>query len=326
MIRKLWLSCLLAVLGIMLLAVAVSAQVVDTADTVDTADELDGPTVLPVTQPVSVMTPFTLTVLIPGDDGPMTVEVPIMLQLSMSITLGSDLTPTVATTPTIDIVGLDDEADEATEDEADAADATTEDVVESVPVATPAVSPVATTPVATATPLPTVAATPDTLPTSTPVGAAEETEEAAAPADTPVPDEGAEDTGDAATDEAADETADETTGEGEPVTIAPVCPDPRSVISSPGVNQVLSGEVTVTGTAVHENFQYYKIEYAEGADPDNTGEYAFLTDGRIQVSDGALATFDSTEFANGTYTLRLSVVDNTGNFPPPCAVTVVIEN
>lgn len=294
MIRKLWLSSLIAVLGVMLLAAGVFAQAADTTD------ELEGPTVLPVTQPVSVMTPFTLTVLIPGDTGPITVEVPIMLQLSMSVTLGSDLTATVSTTPTIDIVGAD-ETEAMTEDEPEAT---------ATPVATAA---------PTATPVPTVAptATPAALPTSTPAGA---DEEEADPTATPEPEENAdEETADSG-DEAADESGDEA------VTIAPVCPDSRSVITSPGVNEVVSGDVTMTGTAVHETFDYYKIEYAEGADPDNTGEYAFLTDGRVQVSDGELATFDSTELTNGTYTLRLSVVDNTGNFPPPCAVTIVIEN
>lgn len=324
MIRKLWLSCLIAALGVMLLAMGVFAQ---EDDIEGITGELEGPTVLPVTRPVTATTPFTLTVLIPGDDGPITVEVPIMLQLNMSISLGTNLTPTVATTPTVGIVGAGESLTDTEE-------------IETIPVVTEETTP-ATPPTATpiATPIPTVAptATPEALPTSTPITTAEEavdetadetadetgdegtegTEATATPVPTAAPEE---------TEEGDEEGADEGAGEGEGVTIAPVCPDSRSVITSPGVNQVVSGAVSISGTAVHENFQYYKIEYAEGADPDNTAEYAFLTDGRVQVSDGLLATFDSTGFANGTYTLRLSVVDNTGNFPPPCAVTVVIQN
>ncbi|MCC6454878.1 MAG: hypothetical protein IT328_08055 [Caldilineaceae bacterium] len=112
----------------------------------------------------------------------------------------------------------------------------------------------------------------------------------------------------------------------EPVVVAPLCPDPRSVITSPGVNQVLSGTAQILGTATHENFQYYKVEYAQGADIDPNNTFAYLADARVQVIGGLLATFDSSNLSNGAYTIKLTVVDTSGNFPPPCTVTVVIEN
>jgi hypothetical protein len=112
----------------------------------------------------------------------------------------------------------------------------------------------------------------------------------------------------------------------EPLAAAPLCPDPRAAIVAPGVGQSVSGTVNILGTANHENFQYYKVEYAEGenVDPDNT--FSYLADARVQVTGGLLAAFDSTNYTNGPYTLKLTVVDASGNFPPPCTVSIVIAN
>lgn len=106
--------------------------------------------------------------------------------------------------------------------------------------------------------------------------------------------------------------------------VSAVCPDPRAAITSPGVNEVLTGSFDVLGTAEHENFNYYKLEYAQGVDPNT--QFAYLTDVHSPVVDGVLGTFDTTAVDNGLYMLRLTVVDNTGNFPEPCTVTVVVEN
>lgn len=103
---------------------------------------------------------------------------------------------------------------------------------------------------------------------------------------------------------------------------AAACPDPRAVITSPGNGQTISGMVIVSGTANHDHFQYYKIEYA----PAGSEAFNYLNGGNSPVINGVLITFDSTALGNGGWTLRLIVVDNTGNFPPPCQVTVQIQN
>jgi hypothetical protein len=100
------------------------------------------------------------------------------------------------------------------------------------------------------------------------------------------------------------------------------CPDPRSVISSPGNGSAVSGIIAVVGTANHEQFQYYKVEYA----PAGTEGFNYLAGGQSIVNNGALITFDTTALPNGNWTLRLIVVDQTGNFPTPCQVTVQIQN
>jgi hypothetical protein len=112
----------------------------------------------------------------------------------------------------------------------------------------------------------------------------------------------------------------------QPVAVAPLCPDPRAVITSPSVNQVVSGTVEIVGTATHQNFLYYKVEYAQGADVNPDSTFAYLADARVQVTDGLLTAFDSANFSNGAYTIKLTVVDNSGNFPPPCTVSVIVTN
>jgi len=105
---------------------------------------------------------------------------------------------------------------------------------------------------------------------------------------------------------------------------SPACPDPRAVISAPGNGAVVSGVFNLVGTATHEQFNYYKVEFAPGANAQEG--FTYLADGRGQVFDGTLASINSRGFANGPWTFQLTVVDQTGNFPPPCRVTFTIGN
>lgn len=145
------------------------------------------------------------------------------------------------------------------------------------------------TPTETPVPLPTATDTPVPLPTPEPVVVVEE------PTPTPAP-----------------------------VVVAPACPDGRSVISQPGVNQTVSGVVPIVGSATHEQFNFYKLEFAPGANAE--GGYVYFDGTAAQVSGGVLGNFNSPGVANGVYTIRLIVVDATGNYPPPCSVTVNVQN
>lgn len=99
------------------------------------------------------------------------------------------------------------------------------------------------------------------------------------------------------------------------------CPNVSARITSPGVDARLSGNVTVRGSAVIPDFQYYKVEYGVGPNPSGWVVIGELR--RQPVADGVLATFNADGFAPGTYALRLMVVDRRGNFPiPPCIVRV----
>lgn len=109
-----------------------------------------------------------------------------------------------------------------------------------------------------------------------------------------------------------------------PVVVAPACPDERSVFLRPGSNEQVSGILNVIGTATHEEFQYYKVEYAPGANP--SGGWVYIAGGNSPVVNNVLASFDTRALGNGDWTLRLIVVDRTGNYPPPCQVTISVQN
>jgi len=110
-----------------------------------------------------------------------------------------------------------------------------------------------------------------------------------------------------------------------PVVSVPACPNPNVRITSPGVNQILQGNVPVRGSANIADFQYYKIEVGPGSSPK---DYEWTVVGALHespVSGGVLETFNSDAYPSGTYTLRLVVVDQTGNYPQPCRVTVIVQ-
>ena len=109
-----------------------------------------------------------------------------------------------------------------------------------------------------------------------------------------------------------------------PAVLAAACADGRAAIVSPGMNQVVSGVITLSGTANHGNLDYYKLEFAPGANA--AGGFVYF-DGQSNVVDGgALGSIDTRNLPNGEYTLRVTVVDQTGNFPPPCDVTITVQN
>lgn len=93
-------------------------------------------------------------------------------------------------------------------------------------------------------------------------------------------------------------------------------------ISYPGAGAVLSGIVSITGTALSGNLWYHKVEFSQDGVNWTTCEADYMK--TAQVDGGILATWDTTTVANGSYLLRAMVVDNTGNYvsTDPIAVTV----
>lgn len=111
----------------------------------------------------------------------------------------------------------------------------------------------------------------------------------------------------------------------QPQAAAPVaCPDARAVLTAPGNGATVNGVFSLLGTATHEQFSYYKVEFAPGSDAQ--GGFTYLADGRSPVFDGTLASVDTRGLSNGPWTFQLTVVDSTGNWPPPCRVTVNVQN
>jgi len=107
-----------------------------------------------------------------------------------------------------------------------------------------------------------------------------------------------------------------------PTPARPRCADPRAVITSPGINAQVSGMVPIIGTATHEKFQFYKLEYGAGANPS---VWSYFDGGDRPVTGGQLGTLNASALPPGTYSIRIVVVDVSGNFPAPCQTTVVIR-
>lgn len=106
-----------------------------------------------------------------------------------------------------------------------------------------------------------------------------------------------------------------------PVVRPPACPHPGVQLTSPGLNATVSGGVTLIGTASIDRFQYYKVEMGVGAQP---AEWSFLFANQSPVISGVLGQWDTGPLPAGTYSLRLVVVDQTGNYPPPCQTVVQV--
>jgi hypothetical protein len=96
-------------------------------------------------------------------------------------------------------------------------------------------------------------------------------------------------------------------------------------ISSPAVDDTISGVVVIAGTAISPGFSYYKVEYSVDGDtwfPVDGDAYKHET----TVTKDTLATWDTSVFKNGAYWLRAVVVDNTGNFVASDPIMVTVAN
>jgi hypothetical protein len=103
---------------------------------------------------------------------------------------------------------------------------------------------------------------------------------------------------------------------------APSCPDAHAIITAPGMDAVVSGMVPIMGTADHENFQFYKLEYGVGAAPSG---WSYFDGGEQPVQGGRLGTLNAGALPPGEYSVRIVVVDSSGNFPTPCQTTIIIR-
>jgi hypothetical protein len=100
----------------------------------------------------------------------------------------------------------------------------------------------------------------------------------------------------------------------------PRCPTVNAVITDPGIGQVSSGPVAIFGTAIVDDFQFYKLEYGAG---DNPAVWSYFGGGDAPVVNGRLGTLNV--LPPGTYSIRVVAVDLSGNFPAPCQTTITFR-
>jgi hypothetical protein len=287
--KRIWLILLVASTLMVLLTAAVLAQntVIDDDGDVGAAFVQ----IEPFTATVRQLVPVSVTVRIPlGTTETQTVTIPMLLNLNLQLSLGELVSPSLVLTAAVDTVGP------LTPTLATAQAGSTATIAAPTPTAVPpTATPLPPSPTPTLTPV-----VPETTTTTVTVTTTETTTETTETATSPV--------------------TDTTT------VLVPECTDPRSLIVFPGVDQTIAGTVEVLGSATHESFQYYKLEYATGANASPAAEYFYLGGGNSPVENGVLATIDVSALANDAYTLKLTVVDATGNFPTPCTVTVQVQN
>ena len=109
--------------------------------------------------------------------------------------------------------------------------------------------------------------------------------------------------------------------------LKPATCNANTQITFPRNGEVLNGLGTffITGTASIDDFQFYKLELGIGEKP-----IEFWSIDEVQkkpVVNGILLDgWNTGALPAGTYTLRLTVVDNRGQFPAPCDVIVQIKH
>jgi len=86
-----------------------------------------------------------------------------------------------------------------------------------------------------------------------------------------------------------------------------------AMITSPGDNAVVRGTVPIVGTAVDPNFWKYEVHLAPEPNPLDTWAHVGVVR-ETQVTDGLLETWETTAIPDGMYSLRLRVVNRTGNY------------
>ena len=101
----------------------------------------------------------------------------------------------------------------------------------------------------------------------------------------------------------------------------------QAIITSPQQNATIRGLVVVKGSASIGNFQFYKVELAR--EPVTGGDEVWGIIGAIvnqPVVDGQLAVWDTTQYEDGSYSLRLRVVRVDGNYSETVVRQVVVAN
>ncbi|WP_235908569.1 putative Ig domain-containing protein [Roseiconus nitratireducens] len=94
------------------------------------------------------------------------------------------------------------------------------------------------------------------------------------------------------------------------ITDPSVVGDPEIEITSPTIDQQITGPISVTGTINDPDLAYYTIEVAPLV---GDGDFVEVFRGTGNVADGELGTFDPSMLQNDEYLLRIYAVDSGGN-------------
>ncbi|MFN2165994.1 MAG: hypothetical protein ACK2U9_07005 [Anaerolineae bacterium] len=97
----------------------------------------------------------------------------------------------------------------------------------------------------------------------------------------------------------------------------------EAVITSPEAFANVRGNVSIFGTATHPQFQRYELYYT--IEPGDN--WVFIGEAHFeQVANGLLGTWDTGSLPDGTYSLRLRVVRQDGNYDEAYQRSIVVAN
>jgi len=85
--------------------------------------------------------------------------------------------------------------------------------------------------------------------------------------------------------------------------LAPIITSPKSRTMANGLN------IQILGSVPGSNFASYKLEYGSGRTPSS---WTTIASSNSQVINGVLGNFDTTQFTDGLYTIRLTATDTGG--------------
>jgi hypothetical protein len=100
-------------------------------------------------------------------------------------------------------------------------------------------------------------------------------------------------------------------------TAPPNCPNPGVLIASPQQGASFTERYTsIMGTANINSFHHWRMEFSTAPG----GSWNFLFEHDYPVNNAELMMLDASTVPQGPYGLRLTVVDQSGNYPEPCEV------
>ena len=97
-----------------------------------------------------------------------------------------------------------------------------------------------------------------------------------------------------------------------PVVAEPVAQQIQVQITKPEMGEQVRGQVAIMGSAAVGAFQFYKVEFGVGPNPQQWAVIGDLHD--TPVVNGQLAVWDTTALPDGVYSLRLQAVKQDGNW------------
>ncbi len=92
----------------------------------------------------------------------------------------------------------------------------------------------------------------------------------------------------------------------------PASAQDQSGITSPAPGAAISGDVPIFGTAVIDPFQKYELHFKQ--EPSGNDAYIYFYGGTSPVANGQLGVWQAGGLPPGTYSLRLRVVKQDGNY------------